>query len=168
MKIIFLDFHGVLFIPACAVTARLQGSAIKAWEPAVEALNRITETAGAKIVVTAPWRSSGIFQMHKLFAQWGLTTSCVDIVPDGDNRTDEIRKWFKLAATPETFENRLGHIQSFAILDVGSIYPPLHKYVVSPDVEQGLTQKEADKVIDLLDRPDHYYDSEKHLIANYY
>lgn len=152
MKVIFLDFQGVLFTPACEVTARLENRPLSAWEPAVEALNLITGATGAKIVVTAPWRSSGVEQMRRVTKQWGATGEVVDIVPDASDRHSEIMRWFCLAATPESYEHGLGQVRSFAILDAGNVYPPLSEYLFRTDEIRGLTEEIAVRVISSMER----------------
>lgn len=159
MKIIFLDFHGVLFVPACYVTARLMGQAPSAHPGCIEALNYITDATGARIVATSSWRSNGMGFTGDLLFRWGARGTVVDVTPAtvrGLHRR-EIEEWFKLCYRPSTYEadliGRRG-IESFVVLDSDPEMGWLCEFLVRTDPEMGLTMEQAHAAVHMLNRSD--------------
>jgi hypothetical protein len=136
MKIIFLDFDGVL-------TNRKTrfGSA----DPVcVASLNKITFATGAEIVVSSTWRMQGLDAIrHNLFL-WGVLKTPIDVTPrlqsDSATRGSEIRQW--LVEHPGT--NR------FVILDDDADMDDLREHLVKCDTNIGLTPELANFVIQKL------------------
>ena len=153
MKIIFLDFEGVLVTQASRVIARLESlTDIQAFPPAIEALNKILVQTDAQIVATSSWRSSGMGLVGDLLDKWGAQGRCVDIVPYRRNREEEIQAWISLAADENTYEFELGHLENFAVIDGLDDLGALHPYHFRTDADMGLTEALADRVIAFLNR----------------
>lgn len=91
MKVIFLDFDGVLVTVHDRYTA---GSPFCVFN-----LNRIIEATGAKIVVSSSWRI--LFEMEELtrfLKEWGVQGEVIGKTPvnhDGE-RGDEIQAWLNV------------------------------------------------------------------------
>lgn len=158
MKIIFLDFHGVLFLPACYVTARLLGEQPKAHPPCIEALNRITSLSGAKIVATSSWRSNGMGLVGDLLQKWGATGTVVDVTPTaGRTRREDIEAWFRLCEQSGSYEAGLigSRLESFVVIDSESDFGWMGEMLVRTDPDSGLTHEKADLALHLLERRVH-------------
>lgn len=140
MKIIFLDFDGVLV---------LEADFRKAQRRCVEQLNRITNATGAKIVVSSTWRL-----LHgdckDLLKLWGVTgevightptepTSKGGIIEVHRSRGGEIQHWI--------LEN--GFAGDFVVIDdeITSFLPDRQ---VGTDFRHGLTEERADLAIAIL------------------
>jgi hypothetical protein len=114
MQIVFLDFDGVLVTPSSLFRSR--GPAARADPEAVAALNHITETTGARIVVTSTWRleySPG--ELREILSGWGVPGLLADpiAVPDLGRRIprgEEIQEWIQ--TNPDRDQ-----LESFVILD---------------------------------------------------
>ena len=81
MKIVFLEIEGVLVNRSSRNTARLLQADSVAFLPCVRALNLVTDTTGAKIVITAEWRSMGLGWLKPKLKDWGITGEVVDVTP---------------------------------------------------------------------------------------
>lgn len=155
VKIIFLDFHGVLFLPACYVTARLLNEPPKAHPPCIEALNRITTLSGAKIVATTSWRSNGMALVGDLLQKWGATGTVVDVTPAaGRTRKEDIEAWFRLCEQSGSYEAGLigRGLESFVVVDSESDFGWMHDMLVRTDPDSGLTDEKADLALHLLEK----------------
>src|SRR5581483_4761430 len=119
MKVIFLDFDGVI-VPAHSWRER-KGKSERGWKPCVDALNHITDTTGAVIVVSSTWRlGEEVIALRELLRGWGVTGSVVGKTPrltvsETDfrelDRGHEIQWWLDQRG------NRRGDVESFVILD---------------------------------------------------
>jgi HAD domain in Swiss Army Knife RNA repair proteins len=151
MRIIFLDFDGPIIPLASHRPPRMPME--KAWPACVAALNRITETTGAKIVVSSSWRGGGLKEMAHLLKAWGATGDVIDVTPfcyEGflQHRRElprgiEIATW--LSAHPKAV--------SFVILDDDSDMAHLLPLLIHTPFEIGLTEKDADAAIQALMGP---------------
>lgn len=158
MKIIFLDFHGVLFLPACYVTARLLNEEPKAHPPCIEALNRITSLSGAKIVATSNWRSNGMGLVGDLLQKWGATGTVVDVTPAaGKSRRDDIEAWFRLCEQEGSYEAGLigSRLESFVVIDSEPDFGWMCEMLVRTEPDSGLTHERADLALHLLEKRVH-------------
>jgi len=164
MRIIFLDIDGVLVVgddPACFKDmALIDGEHLHHFHRScVDALNHITDTTGAKLVMSSTWRGSHNFEVLKkhLIAE-GVTGELIDKTPilrDREafsvDRGIEIQCWL----------SRHDHedIESFVILDDdGDMAHLISKLVKTcfrdwdkTGKETGLTMEHAKEAIKLLE-----------------
>jgi DNA-binding LacI/PurR family transcriptional regulator len=144
MKIIFLDFDGVLVNRAALRARRLDPQRRPAADPeAVAALNHIVHAAGAQIVVTSTWREEySLAELRELLTHWGVTGAVIDQTPVAGTRGEEIQAW--LATHPA---------ERFVILDDVADMDPLRAHLVQTETEAGLTMREAEMAIARLNPP---------------
>lgn len=163
MKIVFLDIDGVLVVgddPACFKDmALIDGEHLNHFHGScVHALNHLTNTTGAKIVISSTWRGSHKFAtLKKHFQAEGVTGEIIDKTPilrDREHmsvfRGIEIQCWL----------SRFDHedIESFVILDDDSDMCHLINRLVKTKfrdwdrngTETGFTMEHAEKAIQLL------------------
>ena len=153
MKIIFLDFDGVMDTARYELILRISG------RPSVDAygtifdpecvwnLKQIIDKTGAKIVVSSSWKS--IMTFEELLDMWerrGLPGEVIDTTPytlECRNRGDEIDLWLK----------DCDEECQYVILDDidGSNFNEhqLSRLVVVDSV-QGLNERAAEKAIEIL------------------
>lgn len=130
--IVFLDVDGVI------VTLR---SKIIADPEAVAALNWLTDSTGAVIVVSSTWRKAGFQRIAEILASWGITGQVVSVTPDlgwGIERGCEIRAWL------------CGHNGPFVILDDEADMGSLDRFLVRTNYDVGLTMEDAIRAAGLL------------------
>ena len=147
MKLVFLEVHGVLLMPICENVARLLQEPVKAFKPAVDALNFITRNTGAKIVITSAWRNAGIWVLENKFKEWGVEGKIIDGTPIGLGKSDEINKYLVWATVPE----------SYVVIDCERIedtnYADLSKHLVVTDPKEGgLTEDLAQRAVEILNK----------------
>jgi len=136
MKVVFLDFDGVL-------TSRATG--YKYGDPGcVAALNRLLLITGASIVVSSTWRMEGLVAVKKLLFIWGVAKEPIDITPrlrnENATRGSEIKQW--LVEHPV--------VSQFIILDDDTDMDDLRDHLIKCDTELGLTQPIAERAIQRL------------------
>jgi len=136
MKIIFLDFDGVLTTRA---TKFAHGD-----PSCVRELNRITTMTNAEIVVSSTWRFGGLTAVCSSLNAWGVAKVPIDITPrlvnDSGTRGDEIRQW--LLEHP--------NVSRFVILDDDTDMGVLRDKLVKCDTNIGLTPTLANFAIQKL------------------
>jgi hypothetical protein len=125
MKIVFLDFDGVL---------TTKSTQFGFGDPScVLALNRITTMTDAKIVVSSTWRFQGLKTCQENLKNWGVAAEVIDITPrlqnDNGSRGDEIRQW--LIENPS--------VSRFVIIDDDTDMGDLREHLVKCDTNVGLT-----------------------------
>jgi len=152
MKVVFLDFDGPI-IPIQSHQNK-RGLREKAWPPCIAALNRITDSTGAKIVISRSWRwGSDGSNAKMLLKQWGVTGEIIGITPiletawKPDNklwiavpRGREIASWLS--------DNK--ECDSFVILDDDDDMEDLKPRLIQTPFEIGLTEQDADRAIEML------------------
>lgn len=154
MKIIFLDFDGPI-IPLQSHKPERRPMDEKAWPPCVRALNRITDTTGAGIVVSSTWRYGGEQYVTKVLRQWGVTGEVVGLTPRFEStwngpilvvveRGQEIAAWL----------DGKTDIESFVILDDDDDMSDLGARLIQTPFEVGLTEADADRAIAMLMEPE--------------
>ena len=105
MKIIFLDFDGVMDTARCELILRISG------RPSIDAygtifdpecvwnLKQIIDKTGAKIVVSSSWKDLLSFEeLHDMWEKRGLPGEVIGTAPytlECRNRGDEIDLWLK-------------------------------------------------------------------------
>ena len=152
MKVVFLDFDG----PIIPMASHEAGRKLleKAWHPCIAALNRITDTTGAKIVLSTSWRwpSSNGPQASELLKIWGATAEVIGATPilesawkpgsvswTGVPRGREIAAWLG--------SNK---VDSFVIIDDDKDMVHLMQFLIHTPFEVGLTEADADRAIQML------------------
>ncbi len=145
MNVVFLDIDGVL------VTG-FSSSGNSASPECVTALNHITNSTGAKIVVSSTWRWMGMDKVLEHLLQWGVTGEIIGATPtmesripnghivlDGQPRGIEIQSW--LDSNPHS---------RFVILDDMTDMEHLAPFLINTAFERGLTMKDANEAIRIL------------------
>lgn len=147
MKIIFLDIDGVLNSEKSMRELYNEGGLRLLNDyPApehVKWLNKIISKTGAKIVVTSTWRKlhnflSLLYIFHLCNIEGELIGTTLNL---HKRRGYEIQDWL---------DNSGYTVESFVILDDDSDMEHLMDYLVKTDTTIGLTEKEADKAIEIL------------------
>lgn len=149
-KIIFLDFDGVLNTEQYQARLAVDGKPSKdAWGPlfdprAVGNLRKIIESTGAAIVISSSWRY--IHRLGSLRMMWEvreLPGEIVDILPCGAayiSRGENIEYWL----------NGHGNPDYVIIDDLDDFYPTQHNRYVETNPIVGITESDAEMVIELL------------------
>jgi predicted transcriptional regulator len=163
MRIIFLDIDGVLntgiyathFFEICKHFGLTKKEA-KDWRHGmrdefgshfdpkpVQLLKWIIEETGAKIVISSTWRLSGLETMKLMWEMRDLPGEVIDITPYlNTNRGEEIEAWLK--------EN---DVDSYVIIDDDTdMLPEQLNNFVNVDSEYGITYKDAQQIINILNR----------------
>lgn len=144
MKIVFLDFDGVLVNRAALRARRLDPQHSPAADPdAVAALNHVTRAAGAQIVITSTWREEySLDELHSHLLRWGVSGAVIGQTPLAGTRGQEIQAWLEAHT-----------VERFVILDDEPAVSPLHAHWVKTETDTGLTMREAGMAIAHLNRP---------------
>lgn len=153
MKVIFLDVDGVLINLSCWGKGKRSGLESRADSRCVKALNHVTDTTGAKIVVSSVWRLGGLKRIREILQSWGVTGKVIGVTPDlarttsnspiliAVERGDEIQAWLDASRFS---------IESFAIIDDDSDMKHLKPRLVKTEFEDGFTMNHASRAIELL------------------
>jgi hypothetical protein len=164
MKVIFLDIDGVLntgiyathFFEICKhfdltrkaakdIRHGLRDQFGSHFDPRpVNLLKYIIEKTDAKIVVSSTWRSSGLETMKLMWEMRDLPGEVIDITSYlNTDRGEEIEAWLK--------EN---NVDSYVIIDDDKdMLPEQLLNFVQVDGEYGITLKDAEKIIEILNKP---------------
>lgn len=156
MKVIFLDFDGVLCNRE-SINAGYKARTAPGQDPyrahpdCVAALNRIIEQTGAVIVVSSTWRKckNPRATMAETLKRWNVNGTVIDVTPElcgaeynYKRRGSEIQLWL------DTYTRH--KIESFVILDDDADMGNLGHHLVRCDMGVGLTVADADKAIVML------------------
>ena len=142
LRVIFLDFDGVLVTPASSF--RRTGTGIVADPAAVDALNYLISETGARLVITSTWRLEySLGELSELLHSWKVQAEIIGIAPSGSSRGDEIQEWLDNCgeSTP---------IDTFVILDDLTYMGKLSPRLVSTEFESGLTMDDARRALEFL------------------
>ena len=146
-KVLFLDVDGVLNNGEWAAHMYAQGVRVYRedllYEPSLEQLRRIVQSTGALIVVSSAWRQIPTCYSHlqEWLQRYGM--EIFDKTPYvGGERGNDITAWF---------QRNPGEWQ-YAILDDENDMGEHLTHLVLTDFDTGLTEKEADQCIELLNR----------------
>ena len=144
-KVIFLDVDGVLNNGTWAIEMFDKGIRVYhddlLYEPSLEQLKRIVDSTGAVIVVSSSWRQIPIAYLHleEWLKKFGM--EIYDKTPYvGGERGDDITAWF----------NRHPGDWKYVILDDDDDMGIHMPHLVRTSFDEGLTMKEADRCIQLL------------------
>lgn len=142
-RVLFLDFDGVL-VNKRSLTER-RPRLQRADPDCVAALNHITNTTGAVIVVSSSWRLDfDLDELTELFTAWGVTgrlDGTTPILGRGTVRGDEIANW--LAA-------RQVSPADIVILDDEADLSWLSTRLIRTESDAGLTKTDAERAIEML------------------
>ena len=153
MKIIFLDFDGVMVTDRyqaqlTATNSQLRDDYGAKFDPiCVENLRRIIDSTDADIVVISTWKMEmGLDGIQKMWNARQLPDKVIGVTPDIDpiHRGDEIQAW--LDANPGAV--RYAIIDDTPFLDFFNEEQLPHLFKV--DERTGLDEETATKVIELL------------------
>lgn len=145
-RYVFLDVDGVL----CNRNSFRLGSAssAKADPACVAALNRITDTTDAMIVISSTWKLYGLGKCMRHLKEFGVSGEVKGMTPNlqiqESHREAEIKAWL------QEYKDLGYQVERFVILDDGSDFPTLRDHLVRTDFEIGLTESDADKAIRIL------------------
>jgi len=152
MKIIFLDFDGVMNNRQWSLDAWDKHNNPYLFDPQnVAALNRITDQTGAKIVISSSWRHG--WDLPKLRAhllEQGVKAEVIDITPTGSlmdhfpedwGRGHEIDLWLK--------EHTDGKAVFVILDDDNDMVPHLDRHIHT-SMKRGLTMEQAGRAIEML------------------
>jgi hypothetical protein len=140
---VFLDIDGVLLT--------LIDRSFPSWQT-VDALNKITSTTGASIVVSSSWRKAGYNGIKEKLREWGVVGDIAGITPDLSVQDEDTGIW-KAVQRGEEIQDWLdrhdpeGH---FVILDDETDMAHLAPYLVRTYYEVGLTHVHAQLAIEML------------------
>lgn len=153
MKIIFLDFDGVIN-SGPFLRARDKADTDHRWEnsidpKAVALLNLLIDKTGAKVVVSSSWRVihnakalQGFLNFHGFQGEViGTTPNGVYLNGQWGDRGDEIQKWM---------DDYGLEIESFVILDDDSDMANLMSRLINTKYEIGLLPEHVECAIELL------------------
>ncbi len=151
MKILFLDFDGVL--NCTAYVRRHEGSGVVIAPEKMPLIKRIVEKTGAKIVLSTSWREHWSpegaqcdeigHEINAIFRRWGLEIFC-KIPQNVRSREENMRLW--LQQHPD--------VTHFAVLDdalLGAAFLREH-FVHTADYLGGLQEEDTQKAISILMR----------------
>lgn len=146
MKVIFLDFDGVLVNRESLRAA--SGREAQADSSCVRALNTITDATGAQIVVSSTWRiGMKLPDLRGLLKSWGATGIVLARTPHmgfSIRRGSEIKAWIDM------YESSREPVESFVILDDDSDMDALGVFLVQTKFDSGLTDSDAEQAIEML------------------
>jgi HAD domain in Swiss Army Knife RNA repair proteins len=151
MKVIFLDFDGVLNIPPYIGRDKF-GHIFN--DKCVQNLETIIKQTGAKIVVSSTWRMDGIDVMKQLWRERDLPGQIIGCTPKCHAvrvMTDEEALEYRGRGMEiEEYVNFYG-IKKYCIIDDDSdMLPSQMEYFVKCSFKTGLTKSLADDCIDIL------------------
>lgn len=150
-RIIFLDIDGVLVNRRSFTIYKKPGKHCMADPDCVAALNHITDTTGARIVLSSTWRKGrSVANIRSLLKSWGVKAHVIGKTPilDGQvgriwisvDRGTEIAHWLKNKAPCE-----------FVILDDDGDMNSIAHRLVQTKFDEGLTMKHAEKATALFE-----------------
>ena len=162
-KILFLDIDGVLntkfwYRKMDDGTPRDKWGYVFA-PMSVANLKRIVDETGAEIVISSSWKCVGLPELKKMWKSRKLPGKIVDATPDcmrdedlldidfdlivpGASRGYEIREWLS---------RRSENVSHYAIIDdMYEMLPEQQSHLVMTDSEIGITDEDANKVIEIL------------------
>ena len=152
MKIIFLDFDGVLNSSRFFKEQTPKGVLIASpgLDPkAVEVLNEIIERSGAMVVVSSAWRiGSSVVRLRGTLGEVGFRGKVRGLTPNFNTaeRGREIQTWL------DEDGKRYG-VSSFVIIDDMGYMGLLQDRLVQTDFETGLLPEHIGPALAQLDRP---------------
>lgn len=163
MKIVFLDFDGVLNSRAFFRANKGKGATNELGEAgaidpkAVAKLNRLLDETMAVVVVSSSWRCAySQAKLGEILSLRGFTGLVIGVTPDltttsedglhlAKERGDEIRQWLD--------DNTHFDVTSFVVLDDNGDMRAVRDRFVQTDFDTGLTDERVERCIEILNRP---------------
>ena len=145
MKIIFLDFDGVL--NNTGYLKQQSSIVLKPFAPInVRCLNSITDATNARIVISSDWRKFKDIHFKSLLYNHGITGEIICETPylEGVPRGMEIQGWLIIR---QQFDR---DIHNFIILDDRDDMGYISDRLIQTSMETGLTAKNAQQAIGML------------------
>lgn len=144
-KIIFLDFDGVIINQKS--WSKASGMRANPDEDCIRALNHITDSTGARIVVSSTWRRLKIpGELRVMLQGWGVTGQFIGVTPSGmalTERGQEIAEWLKY---------KQHKVESFVIIDDDNDMGDLLPKLIQTHFSVGLTMEDAKEAIARLNQ----------------
>jgi hypothetical protein len=145
LKVIFLDFDGVLVTPTSSF--RRSRTGIAADPDAVHALNYLVAESGASLVITSTWRLEySLAELSDLLRSWQIHADIIGVTgvtQSRSSRGDEIQQWLDNFSGPAP-------IASFVILDDLTDMGKLSSRLISTEFETGLTMDLVRQALEVL------------------
>lgn len=144
MKIIFLDFDGVLNVHGKTHMMLHQGVEFDK-KPCANLNKILTEVPDAKIVVSSSWRVYGLEGVKDILAKSGIDSSrVIDITGrEMGERGHQCVSWI----------HRNPGVESFIAIDDESDFSPMLIRLVKTSSYVGLTENQANEAIEMLKDP---------------
>ena len=145
MKVLFLDFDGVLNNSKHQSSIKYGSSAVKIDifdADCINQLKRILDATQCKVVISSSWRRFFDYDnLVDLFLRYDIHDTIIGTTPRlATYRGNEIQAW--LDSNPG--------VEKFVILDDDADMVHLLPHLVQTNWDYGLTEKEADKAIEML------------------
>ena len=157
MKIIFLDFDGVLNSEKFLKTNQGKGFGAAQIDPqAVVLLDQLVQATGAKIVISSSWRHIwSTWEIKQMLFKAGskvASKAIIDRTPMGEsNRGQEIQEWLDLDPEREVVNPEHEGVESFVILDdTDDMLPDQMDRFVHTSGQIGLTAENVSDAISIL------------------
>lgn len=153
MKVIFLDFDGVLNTPAhCSKPDYYKDPCDT---PHVEVLNEVIARTGAKVVISSVWRMDGMEKCIDHLTRKGFKGQVIGVTTShpktGDTRGHEIQEWLDMQ---QTTANALGGeakqrqtVEKFVIIDDDSDMTGVEKWHVHITNNTGLMHSHVPQIL---------------------
>lgn len=143
MKILFLDFDGVLNLyPNPSRNGSFHKEACINLEML---LNRVFDL---KIVVSSSWRTYGLDAVKDILRSNGIDPRrIIDITGHEEAKDSKDHRGFQV----ESWLKRHPKVKDFAIVDDNNDFRPLHNKLVQTKPTIGLTQANVEKILELLE-----------------
>ena len=163
-KVVFLDIDGVLNTKEWQ--GRMTSDTLKdefgyAFSPvAVANLTHIIDETGAEIVISSSWKFYGVAKLRKMWKNRNLPGTILDITPNtvsdevllnanleeielGVCRGNEIKEWLS---------RHKQKVSNYVIIDdFDDLLPEQEEYAVITNTFMGITEKDAEKAIIILE-----------------
>ena len=154
MKVIFLDFDGVLNNPKFMKGAAGFGES-QIDPSAVQRLNRLVASTGSKIVISSSWRHIwSVEEIGRMLSRAGFkfSSSIIDRTPIGESsRGQEIQEWLDLDPEREVVNPNHESVESFVILDDNNdMLPDQQSKFIHVNGLSGMTDRDVDEAISIL------------------
>lgn len=157
MKIIFLDFDGVLNSNQSRQKTGHKGFGAEQLDPAaVTRLEKLVQSTGAKIVVSSSWRHIfSLSQIRGFLARTGApraAAAVIDRTPTGmGNRGGEIQDWLDLESERITVNPEHDRVMSYVIIDDDNdMTPQQQPRMIHTNPQYGLTDQDVVNAISIL------------------
>lgn len=150
MKILFLDFDGVLNHVDWLSTADHAWGSMQLDPSRVALVQAIVDRTDAKIVISSTWRLyHKLDELRTFLAERGFRGEVIDRTPDLYHqkhdrvRGDEIQDWL----------DRHPEVESYVILDDDSDMSTVAHRLVKTTFEEGLTEADVELAVRMLETP---------------